>query len=318
MTRFLIVGGSGFLGAHLVRRLVGDGEGVAVLDVVAPENAVRLRDVLEKVEYRWGSAQDVKQEQLRPFDVIVYLAAQADVPLALTSPMYTWQANTLGVLHMLEQMYGAGSNQRLIYMSSENVYGKAPDDHIPITEDEALRPVNPYGASKAGADLLCQSYMGPKAVTVLRSTTMYGEGARLKQVIPIFIRQALAGKNITIEGDGSQTRDFNYVGNVVDAIRAAAAYGSPQGVYNIASGEELSIRKIAETIIHEVQARTPTESGLEFRDWRVGEKGLRLALSYDRAKRDLGYEPRVPFRDGIGRTIEWLRSISPPVATRGA
>lgn len=300
---YLIVGGAGFLGSHLIPRLLDEGCTVTVVDIIAPDNARRLSPYIEKIRYLWKSALDLTDQDFSNVDVVVYLAAQADVPLAITSPRYTFQQNIMELVSVLEVLRGL-QDVKFIYLSSENVYGAVPADRIPIVEDEPLRPVDPYGASKAASDLTVQSYARAYGMTniVLRSASLFGPGLRLRQVIPIFIRQALANKPITIEGDGAQSRDFNYVGNLVEAILLASDAGRAD-VYNVACGEELTILQLAKKILN----ATNSSSEIVFKPWRAGDRGLRLILSNQKASSVLGYVPKFSFDYGLRETIEWLR-----------
>lgn len=302
----MVVGGSGFIGFYTVKNLVDRGAEVIVTDIVPPDSAWRLSHLLREIEYRWVSSQDMKPFDFDGVDCVIYLAAQTDVPLSLTSPLYTFQANVISLISVLETLQNNKSKAKFIYMSSDAVYGAVPPDRFPITEEEPLKPTNPYGISKATADLLCQSYLRLYGlpVTVLRSGTIFGQKSRLKQVMPIFIKQALKNEPITIEGDGSQSRDFNYVENVIDAIMLVAN-SKTTGVYNIGSGEERTILDVAREVIESCDSKSQILS----KPWRAGEKGLRLPLSVEKAKRELGYKPRISFKEGLAKTIEWIKNI---------
>jgi len=300
---YFIAGGSGFVGSHLVEQLIARGDKVTVADLVPLESAIKLSPYIDKISYKWKSASDLERKDFEDIDHVIYLAAQADVPLALSSPRYTFDVNIMGLVNVLEVLRSK-PNTKLIYMSTKNVYGTPPPDRIPIVEDETLRPTDPYGASKAAADLACQSYARAynMPIVVFRSAGVFGPRSRLNQVIPTFIRQALNNKPITVQGDGSQSTDYNYVGNLVDAIMSATEK-EVSGIYNIAYGQDISILKIAQLVME----ITGSESSVEYAPWRPGEKGLRLALSIEKAKRELHYSPKVNLREGIQRTVEWLK-----------
>jgi UDP-glucose 4-epimerase len=305
MVHHLIIGGAGFVGSHLVERLLHNGHYVTVSDLIPPDSARNLGPFIDNIKYSWKSAEDLESRDFEGVDSVIFLASQADVPLALSSPRYTFHRNILGLVHVLE-LLRSKSRTRLIYMSTKNVYGIVPANRIPIVEDEPLKPADPYGASKAAADLACLSYANAydMPIIVLRSSGVFGPRSRLKQVVPIFIRQALANRPITIEGDGSQKTDLNYVGNLVDAIASAAENGE-KGVYNIAYGREVSILELANEII----AITKSKSKIIFIPWRPGEQGLRLVLSIEKAKRELAYYPKISLSEGLQKTVEWLKSL---------
>ncbi|MBI2126638.1 MAG: NAD-dependent epimerase/dehydratase family protein [Thaumarchaeota archaeon] len=305
MAHHLIIGGAGFVGSHAVERLLHNGHHVTVSDLIPSDSARNLGPYIDNIKYSWKSAEDLESKDFEGVDSVIFLASQADVPLALSSPRYTFHRNILGLVNVLE-LLRSRPKTRLIYLSSKNVYGIVPPARVPITEDEPLNPADPYGASKAAADLACLSYANAydMPITVLRSGGVFGPRSRLKQVVPIFIRQALANKPITIEGDGSQVTDLNYVGNLVDAITSAAENGE-KGVYNIAYGKDVSILELANEII----AITKSKSKIIFVPWRPGEKGLRLVLSIEKAKRELGYDPKISLNEGLQKTVEWLRGL---------
>jgi nucleoside-diphosphate-sugar epimerase len=307
MPQWLIIGGAGFLGSHLVERLLTDDSNkVAVSDILHPDGATRIASWFDKIRYRWQSVEDINAGDFSDIDFVIYCAAQADVALALSSPRHTFQQNVMSLVHVLEILRNGSTDTKFIYVSSYDAYGMVPHDHIPVTEDEALRPVNPYGVSKACADLLCQSYaktFGMQLV-VLRCSAIFGPRPRTTQVIPMFIKRALQNKDIIVEGDGSQTGDFNYVSNVVDGIMLATKNGRSGGVYNLGSGQEISVLSLAKWI----NALTGSNAGIVFRPWRKGEQGKRLVLSIAKAERELGYKPTVVFEEGLRRTIEWFKA----------
>ena len=304
MSHSLVIGGAGFVGSHVIERFLEDENQVTVADVIPLEGARNLSPYVSRIKYLWKSADDLQLADLDGIDSVIFLASQADVPLALSSPRYTFHRNILGLINVLE-LLRSSPKTRLVYMSTKNVYGIVPPERVPIVEEETLRPSDPYGASKAAADLACQSYANAYGmpIVVLRGSGVFGPRSRLRQVVPIFIKQALSNSAITIEGDGSQITDLNYVGNLVDAI-VLATQKNVRGVYNIAYGDDISILQLAQEILD----TTKSKSKITFAPWRPGEKGLRLALSIDKAKRELGYSPKVSIREGLKRTVEWLKS----------
>jgi len=310
--RIFVIGAAGFLGSHLVPTLLAEGHEVTVCEVVPPDGAVRLGGVMARIHYLWKSVLDITVADILGFDWIIDLAAVTDVPLAIKSPRWCWNLNTDAVLAVLEALRALSTDDKLkrdvpglIFISTESVYGRVPKEKQPITEDQPFNPVNVYGASKAAAELLIKAYaieFGIKTL-VLRSTSMFGEYGRPKQVIPIFITQAFAGKDITIEGDGSQSRDFSYVRNTVHAILLAMKHDQT-GVWNLGCGSECTIREMAELIIR----LTNSSSKIVFKPWRAGERGVQLPMNIGKARRELGYEPPFELEQGLRRTIDWFRA----------
>ena len=288
--RILVVGGAGFVGKHLIARFAPLGDNVKTMDVAQSDIRKNLLDI---------SAAD-----LDGFDSVVNLAAQTDVTLAIASPRYTYEQNLLGTVALLEAVRHSKARPLLVQISSESAYGAVPPERLPIREDEPMNPPNAYSASKAAAEMAVQTYVRQYGLdtAILRCSTMYGEGAARWQVVPKFISKALAGQAIEIEG-GDQTRDLNYVGNTIDAV-VKVIHSNARGLWNIASGREISIRELAEKIIE----LAVSSSKLVQKPWRPGEKGLRLVLSIDKAKKELGYSPAVSLEDGLQRTIDWYKA----------
>jgi UDP-glucose 4-epimerase len=304
MSKDLVVGACGFLGRHLIPSLLADGNEVVAQDILPPDTARKL--LPSSVKYVWKSMVDMNQTDLDGVDNVALLAAVTDVPFAINSPQWTFYQNTAGPIATLEVARRMKTSPKILIMSSESAYGRVPLDHLPIREEEALRPANIYGASKAAADMIARLYneaFGVPAV-VFRSTSMFGEMSRSAQVIPIFINQALDNRDITIEGDGSQTRDFNYVGNMVGAIQKL--FNTPElrsGIFNIGSGADISLKELAEMIIK----LSGSSSIITYKDWRPGEKGIKLMVSLDNSHNILGYHPVYTFEQGMERTINWFR-----------
>jgi len=303
--RILVTGAAGFLGSHVVPVLLREGHDVIAQDVLAPEAATRLKDHMSKVEYRWEGVVDVSPKSLSGVDFVLHFASQGDVPLANSSPRYTFNLNTDAVLSLLIAL--KETKTPMLAMSTENVYGKVPESRLPAKEDEQRNPTNSYSASKVAMEALCNAYSCQYGIPigVIRSSTLFGERMRPRQVISIFARQALSNKPITIEGNGSQTRDFNYVSNMVGGMVKAIArisQGSGYQVWNIGSGVETSIRQLVESIIR----ISKSSSEIVNKPPRLGEEG-RLCMSIEKARRELEYSPEVSIDQGLEMTVAWIK-----------
>jgi UDP-glucose 4-epimerase len=313
MGTYGVTGAAGFVAGNLIPKLVEAGHAVRGFDVVAPDGAWRIAKEVEakQVDYRWKSTVDLESADLDGVDALVHLAAQADVPLGIASPRFTSIANidsTLRIWDVLSKRKLEGRPvPRVIHMSSESVYGVVPADRQPITEEVPGNPTNAYAATKLAAETIAKAYAAQFGLplTILRSTTLYGPGSRTKQVVPIFIRQALRGQDITVEGDGSSTRDFNYVGNMVDGIGLALANPSALGTFNIGSGREVSVGELAQAAVDAVNRLRATPSKVTYGPWRAGEQGVKLRISIEKARSVLGYEPRTTFEEGLAETVRY-------------
>lgn len=304
--RVLITGGAGFIGSHLAKNLLDRGHEITILDVVIKENAARLKPIMDQIDYQWKSVFDV--HNLNMFDAVCHLAALADVPYAVTSPVDTIYQNVMGTLNMLEALRRSPDVRRFILTSSEAAYGSAKPEELPIKETQPFRPKNAYDVSKASSDLMTQAYFrGYDCPTVVvRSSANFGPQMRLKQALSIFLMQALKNEPITVEG-GDQTRDFVYVQNFVDGItKTIETDENISGeAFNLGTGRELSIKEVAEKCIE----ATNSTSEIRVLPYRGGEKNVRVQFDISKAKQILGYEPEISFEDGLDKTVEWMRTI---------
>src|SRR5438132_4405060 len=188
--RILVTGAAGFLGSHVVPALLKDGHLVIAQDVLAPETATRIKDHLSSVEYRWEGVVDMTPKSLAGVDFVLHLAGQGDVPLANSSPRYTYQLNMDATLSLLLAV--KETKTAMLAMSTENVYGKLPKERLPAKEDERTNHTNSYSASKVAMEALCHAYSFQYGVPVgiIRSSTLFGERSRQRQVISILATQA--------------------------------------------------------------------------------------------------------------------------------
>ncbi|MCG3772208.1 MAG: UDP-glucose 4-epimerase [Nitrosomonadaceae bacterium] len=304
-----ITGVGGFLGAHLLKRFLDNGDTVYGIDLYpreSPELYRISRDLYcPRFEYIWGGVQDIGTLLNHvTVDVIIHAAATSDVPFSSRSPIYAFDQ----IMHatMAVANFAAERNIKLINISTFSVYGEGHQQ--PMIEDLPLRPGSPYGASKAAAEHWVTSLGKSRtldAITI-RPASMYGENERHTGLVSMLLKRALTGHKVFMEGDGEQTRDFNYVGNVVDFIQLALARWDTIGTqrtFNVGSGTELSIRELLE--------RVAAVSGREFdnlvqqKPARAWEEG-RIVLDISHA-RELGYEPKVSFDEGFNQLALFLK-----------
>ena len=301
--RVLVTGGYGFVGSFVAERFYREGWDVSILD-----NLSTGRKAYADFKHRSYvmSVEDPACEEVfrsGGFDVVVHLAAQTDVSSSLEDPQEDARSNVLGLVNVLNlsAKYGV---KKVIFSSSAAVYGL--QEGVPIRESAPCAPISPYGISKWTGEqyLLKWRELFGLETLCFRIANVYGprqghggEGG----VVSAFIRRVLAGEELTIYGDGEQTRDFIYVGDVADAVYRAAL-SDLSGVYNLSTGKEISVNELAETI-----ARLHGEPVRKIhRDPRPGDI-RRSALDSSRLRRDLDWAPRYSFQEGLAKTYEWFR-----------
>ena len=306
--RVLVTGGAGFIGSHLSDAFLGRGDAVVVADDLSRGQAGRLdpRATLHKLSVEDPHSLTALVRETRP-DLICHLAAQIDVRVSVTDPAADAQANVVGMINVLEAARTVGA--RVVFASSGGaLYGR--DAAIPSPEDALTLPESPYGVAKLCAEHYIGLYNrlhGTKH-SVLRLANVYGprqDPAGEAGVIAVFCASVVAGRVPTIYGDGTQTRDYVYVGDVVRAFIAAADAG-PAGTWNIGTGIETSVLQLID-IIGGVAGRAIAP---EFSAARPGEL-LRSAVAAGRAGQDLGWQPLTPLPIGMLNVYRWIEAGAP-------
>lgn len=312
--RALVTGGAGFIGSHLVDALVDDGAQVVVVDDLSTGTAANLNPRAEFVE---GSVADeaVVERAIERCDVVFHQAALGSVPRSLERPLDTNTANITGTLTLLQAARQAGI-RRFVWASSSSVYGGAID--LPTPETAPLVPRSPYAVSKLAAEHYCRVFweLFQLETVGLRYFNVYGPrqsaDSQYAAVIPKFITAVLTGTPPSVHGDGQQTRDFTYVEDVVNAnLRAARAPAERCAgrVYNIAGGAQWTLLQMLE-IVCDTLSRSVEPNHISS---RPGDIRHSMADARE-ATRDLGWEARVAFPDGISRTVTWFVAEQPPAS----
>ena len=308
--RLLVTGGAGFIGSHLVDRLVADGHEVFVLDNFSTGKTKNLSAVTGCENFR-VTRTDIRRipgsliRRLRRIDGVCHLAALTDPQDSINNPALTNDVNVAGTLTVLESARKLGA-KRVVFASSAAVYGMI--DRFPVREDSSMAPISPYGASKAASELYCRAFeenYGIETVS-LRYFNVYGPrqiSGHYSGVISTFAHRILRGEPLTIFGDGTQSRDFVHVNDIVDATIRALKRTTQSRVFNIASGTETTITKLAETM-QELEGR---RTGLNFLPKRLGDP-YRGVADITKARRELGFHPRTSLRDGLSATLQWYRN----------
>jgi UDP-glucose 4-epimerase len=304
---FLVTGGAGFIGSHLVRFLLTRGQ-VRVLDDFSSGTLDNLTEVLPHIELLRGSVTDAAlvQKAVEGCEVVFHLAAQVSVPLSLEQPVETFEVNLYGTQLLLEAARQAGV-RRFVFASSAAVYGDAP--RLPKRETMLPRPISPYAWSKWYGELLCRDYWRVYGVPTvsLRFFNVYGPRqnpcSQYAAVIPRWITAALTDRKPIVYGDGKQTRDFVYIEDLLEGLWLAAEHPEAVGrVFNLASGRAYSLLELLQAI--EEAVGSPLEP--QFTSPRPGD--IRHSFADIRAARGiLGYEPRISLQEGIRRTLNAYR-----------
>jgi UDP-glucose 4-epimerase len=306
--RVLVTGGAGFIGSHLTDALLARGDEVTVVDDLSRGRVARLDEqaAMHKLSITDAAPLTALVRQLRP-ELICHLAAQIDVRVSVASPAGDAQTNAVGTVNVLEAARAADA--RVLFCSTGGaLYGR--DAPIPSLEDVLPLPESPYGVAKYCAEQYVGLYNRLHGCrhTILRLANVYGprqDPAGESGVIPIFCARMLAGDRPVIYGDGTQTRDYVYVGDAVASFLAAADQGRP-GIWNVGTGLETSVLDLAR-LIGQAAGRTVDP---QFAPPRPGEL-QRSALAAERAQRDLGWTPAVPLADGAARVYRWIESGAP-------
>jgi nucleoside-diphosphate-sugar epimerase len=313
MNRVLVVGGAGFVGSNLVRRLLRDGvENVLVVDNFLssePDN-LPADDRLAVVE---GSiADDTVLDRLEGFDALFHLATYHGNQSSIADPLADHDNNLLTTLKLYERLRRLPVG-RVVYASAGCVTAGPETDEVSLDLD------SPYAISKLAGEMYSLWYGRAHGLPVVRARfqNVYGPGEVLgagawrgtpatvwRNVVPTFVYRALAGLPLRLHGDGSATRDFVFVDDVVEGlVRCARAEGVAGEAFNLASGAETSIRELAETVLE----LTGSESELEFVEARGWDRSLHRVGSTAKSRERLGFEARVGLREGLERTVAWTR-----------
>ncbi len=300
--RAIVTGGAGFIGSHLVDALVARGDDVVVVDSLATGKRERLNNTATLVvgDIRDGSILDETFREARP-DVCFHLAAQADVRRSIQDPVFDGDVNVLGTVGVLEAARTHGA--QVVFSSTGGaIYGEC---ERPAAEDSALQPISPYGTSKLAAEEYLRTYnrlYGTQHVA-LRYANVYGprqDPHGEAGVVAIFFGRIASGEQPRIYGDGRQTRDYVYVGDVVEAtLRATEKAG---GVFNVGTGQETSVVDL----YNACRRVSGADLEPEFAEARLGELA-RSVLDPARAVSELGFHADVSLEDGLARTWDSIQ-----------
>lgn len=316
MGLFLVTGGAGFIGSHLVQALVQRGDRARVLDDLSSGSLRNLQPLKvgalasgAPVEFMQASIsqQEACDEAMRGVSGVFHEAAQVSVPRSIEDPVHSYRVNVTGTLCLLEAARAAGV-ERFVFAASSAAYGDS--EVLPKVETMLPAPLSPYASGKVAGEHLLRVYgalFGMRTVS-LRYFNVFGprqsDDSPYTGVIALFARALLEGRAATIFGDGSQTRDFTYVENVVEAnlLAMSVSLEEPGAVVNVGAGERISINDLYDAMAEELG------SGVRPNHLPARAGDVRDSLaSLEKAQRLLGYKPRIHWREGLRRTVAWYR-----------
>jgi UDP-glucose 4-epimerase len=304
---YLVTGGAGFIGSHLATKLVERGDTVRVLDNLSTGRIDNIAHLLpNRIQLVRGDVTDRNQWEraVEGVDVVFHQAALASVPRSVDDPLETHLADATGTVTLLDACRQAGV-RRVVYAASSSCYGNRPE--TPKSESHLPQVLSPYAAAKLAGELYCEAFAAcyPLETVRLRYFNVFGPrqdpNGPYSAVIPLFVSALLDGRRPTIFGDGSQSRDFTYVENVVQAnLLAASAVGISGRVYNVASGHTTSVLRL----LKEICGLLDKHCDPNFAPPRPGDVEHSSA-DISAAERELGFVPSVDLHEGLGRTISW-------------
>jgi UDP-glucuronate 4-epimerase len=307
----LVTGGAGFIGSHLVERLIADGHSVAILDDFndfydpkikrANISTVAKQIVMHDVDLRDGKkVANVFRD--KKFDAIFHLAARAGVRPSIQQPQLYYDTNVAGTLHLLEGARTSGV-ERFIFASSSSVYGGAK--RVPFSEEEQLvQTLSPYAATKIAGEVLCSTYSHLYKIRIvgLRYFTVYGARQRPDLAIHQFTRKIHAGEPIDQFGDGTTRRDYTYIDDIIQGTLAALKYdGAMFDVFNLGESETIQLKDL----IAAIEAALDKKAKINRLPEQPGDMPLTCA-DISKARKLLGYNPKTKFEDGLPKFVDWF------------
>jgi NAD dependent epimerase/dehydratase len=308
----LVTGAGGFIGSHLVERLVGDGAQVRAFVHYNSRNDPGLlsflpKEILDQVEIHAGDLRDphAVHDAVREIQLVFHLGALISIPYSYRHPYEVAETNLIGAMNVL-QACREMEITRLIHTSSSEVYGTAR--HVPIREDHPLQGQSPYSASKIGADKLVESFFCSYELPVvtIRPFNTYGPRQSDRAVVPTIIAQALTQEKILL-GNLDARRDLTFISDNIDGfLKAAITQGIEGEIFNLGTGTEVTILDLAEKIITQVGGEVDIE--VDPQRLRPDRSEVqRLMADNTKARKVLGWEPKVTLNEGLKQTIEWIR-----------
>ena len=310
--KVLVTGGAGFIGSHLVERLLAEGHQVAILDdfndFYDPEiKRGNIAAVADKITVHRADLRDARAVRevfhREEFGTVIHLAARAGVRPSIGHPQLYYDVNVGGTLHLLEAAREVGID-RFIFASSSSVYGLAKT--VPFSEDLHLtQTVSPYAATKIAGEFLCSTYshLYRMRVVALRFFTVYGPRQRPDLAIHKFTRRIWKGEGIDQFGDGTTRRDYTYIDDIIQGVMASLGYDGPLfDIFNLGESETIQLKDL----IAAIEAALGRKAKINLLPEQPGDVPLTCA-DIAKARRLLGYQPTTPLHVGLPRFIEWFQ-----------
>jgi UDP-glucuronate 4-epimerase len=309
--RILVTGGAGFIGSHLVEKLLRDGHNVAILDdfndFYDPQiKRANIGPFAKEIAIHDVDLRDGKKVatlfQKEKFDAIFHLAARAGVRPSIQQPQLYYDTNVAGTLHLLENAHASGI-ERFIFASSSSVYGAAK--RVPFSEEEHLtQTLSPYAATKIGGEFLCSTYshLYKMRIVALRYFTVYGARQRPDLAIHQFTRKIQAGQPIDQFGDGTTRRDYTYIDDIIQGTMAALKYDGPMfDVFNLGESDTIQLKDLIAAIEQTLGKKAKINRLTE----QPGDMPLTCA-DISKARKLLGYNPKTKFEEGLPKFVDWF------------
>jgi len=316
MSTILVTGGAGFIGSHLCERLLRDGVHVICLDnfdsFYDPNIKIKnVQGIVKKFPDRFELITgDIRNQELlseffkkNQIDLVIHLAARAGVRPSIAQPLLYQDVNIRGTVVILEACKEFGI-KKLLFASSSSVYGE--NQRVPFSEEDLnIQPISPYGVTKRAGELLCYSYhhLNGMDIACLRIFTAYGPRQRPEMAIHKFTRLIDHGEKIPIFGDGSSRRDYTYIDDLIEGILSVIHHHKGFETYNLGESQTISLKELVQFI----EEALGKKANIEMFEPQPGDVSITYA-DITKAKRMLGYQPKVNMKEGIKRFVEWYKA----------
>lgn len=316
--RVLITGGLGFLGSNLAIKLTNLGTEITLFSRTA-KNIRNIREIKNDVKLVFGDITDRKtlDRIVKEKDMIFHFAGQTSHISSMENPLNDIKMNCVGVMNILEACRKVNDGAKILFPGTTGQTGRVEKSNLPITENLRDAPITVYDADKLAAEKYLMIYnkvYGMRTVS-LRLATIYGERQDVKSsrygITNMFIKKAMCGETIMVYGDGSFIRDYNYVGNVVDAFILAAQTRQTSGNYfNLGSNRPTKFIDMVKTVIEKVKEVTGKQGKFEFVPWSEKARAIDVGdvvVDYKKLRDFTGWYPKISFEDGIRKTVEFYK-----------